>query len=166
MNILMASTTFTTFRLSEMRRFYEEHFDANAVFDCGWYVVLRLTGVDAGPEVGLMEPRDGAPEFEGGVTLNVRVADADAVHARLTGEGLKPLIPLEDHPWGDRGFGVVDPGSSSTATMTSSHLPSSDHTSSSRAERTADPKPTPRRRHLVRRRDHNRTERRVAWQRA
>ena len=109
MNIRTASTTFTTSRLSETRRFYEEHFDAKAVFDCGWYVVLRLTGADAGPELGLMEPRDGAPEFKGGVTLNLRVADADAVHARLTGEGLKPLIPLEDHPWGDRGFGVVDP---------------------------------------------------------
>jgi predicted enzyme related to lactoylglutathione lyase len=109
MNIRTASTTFTTSRLSETRRFYEEHFDAKAVFDCGWYVVLRLTEADAGPEVGLMEPRDGAPEFKGGVTLNLRVANADAVHTRLTGQGLKPLIPLEDHPWGDRGFGVVDP---------------------------------------------------------
>ena len=109
MDIRTASATFTTSHLLETRRFYEKHFDAKAIFDCGWYVVLRLSGADAGPEVSLMEPRDDAPEFKGGVTLNLHVADADAVHARLTGEGLKPLIPLEDHPWGDRGFGVVDP---------------------------------------------------------
>lgn len=109
MDIRTASTTFTTSRLPETRRFYEDHFDARAVFDCGWYVVLRLTGADGGPEVCLIEPRDGAPEFQGGVTLNLRVENSDAVHARLAEEGLKPLIPLEDHPWGDRGFGVVDP---------------------------------------------------------
>lgn len=109
MKIHKASVTFTTSRLSETRRFYEEHFDAKAVFDCGWYVVLSLTGSEAGPEVCLMEPQDGAPEYKGGVTLNLLVANADNVHTRLTEEGLKPLIPLEDHPWGDRGFGVVDP---------------------------------------------------------
>ena len=109
MNILTASVTFTTSRLSEARRFYEQHFDAKAIFDCGWYVVLRLEGADAGPEVCLMEPRDGASEFAGGVTLNLRVKDADVAHTRLTGEGLEVLIPLEDHPWGDRGFGVLDP---------------------------------------------------------
>ena len=103
MKIRTASTPFTTSRLSETRRFYAEHSDAKALFDCRWYVLLRLTGADAGPEVGLMDPRDGAPEFKGGTTLNLRVANADAVHTRLTGEGLKPLILREDHPWDDRG---------------------------------------------------------------
>lgn len=109
MEISATSTSFTTSRLSETRSFFEKHFDARAIFDCGWYVVLSLTETEEGPEICLMEPRDGAPEFKGGVTLNLRVANADSVHTRLTEEGIEPLIPLEDHPWGDRGFGVVDP---------------------------------------------------------
>ena len=30
-------------------------------------------------------------------------------HARLVEAGLKVAMPLEDHPWGDRGFSVTDP---------------------------------------------------------
>ena len=109
MNISDATVTFTTSNLSETRGFYERHFAAKPVFDCGWYVVLRFPGEDKGPEICLMEPREGSPTFAGGATVNLRVADADALHAQLIQNGLEPLIPLEDHPWGDRGFGVVDP---------------------------------------------------------
>jgi len=57
-----------------------------------------------------MEPRDGMPEFKGdGVILNFRVDDVDEEHARLVGAGLQSAMPLEDHPWGDRGFSVLDP---------------------------------------------------------
>lgn len=109
MNIADASVTFTTFNLSETRGFYERHFDAKAVFDCGWYVVLRLPGADKGAQICLKDPCGGEPAFAGGATVNLHVPDADALHTRLTQQGLEPIIPLEDHPWGDRGFGVVDP---------------------------------------------------------
>lgn len=33
----------------------------------------------------------------------------DALHNRLTAAGLQPFMPLEDHPWGDRGFAIQDP---------------------------------------------------------
>lgn len=109
MEVRAASVTLTTSRLPEVRSFYEHHFGAEAVFDCGWYVVLRLGSVDGAPELCLMEPQSGAGEFAGGITINLRVADADTVHTRLTEHGVELLIPLEDHPWGDRGFGVCDP---------------------------------------------------------
>jgi len=41
--------------------------------------------------------------------LNFKVDDVDTEHARLTNEGLQIAMPLEDHPWGDRGFSVIDP---------------------------------------------------------
>lgn len=44
-----------------------------------------------------------------GVMLNFRVDDVDAAHARLVEAGLQIAMPLEDHPWGDRGFSVMDP---------------------------------------------------------
>lgn len=56
-----------------------------------------------------MQPRDGAAPYAGGSMLNFTYPDVDAIHADLTADGVIPAIPLEDHPWGDRGFGVVDP---------------------------------------------------------
>lgn len=109
MNILTASVTITTSRLEKTRNFYEKHFGAKPFFDCGWYVVLHLSEGDNSPEICLMEPRDGTGEFAGGITLNLRVPNADDLHSRLIKTGLEAVIPLEDHPWGDRGFGLLDP---------------------------------------------------------
>lgn len=44
-----------------------------------------------------------------GVVLNWSVDDVDAEHERLIRYGLDVIMPLEDHPWGDRGFSVADP---------------------------------------------------------
>ena len=57
MKIQSASMTIVTSKLPETRHFYETHFDARPLFDCGWYVVLRLGASGSGPEVCLMEPK-------------------------------------------------------------------------------------------------------------
>ena len=31
------------------------------------------------------------------------------VHERIVKAGLDVMMPLENHPWGDRGFAVTDP---------------------------------------------------------
>lgn len=57
-----------------------------------------------------MKPQENMPTFGGaGVMLNFKVDDVDAEYARLTESGLQAAMPLEDHPWGDRGFSVIDP---------------------------------------------------------
>ena len=109
MNIQSASLTIVTHKLPDTRAFYETHFSALPVFDCGWYVVLRLNTSDSSAEICLMEPQDGMKPFAGGAFLNLLVHDADKVHAAMTESGLSTMIPLEDHPWGDRGFGILDP---------------------------------------------------------
>ncbi len=109
MNVSHYSTTLVTDRMAEVRAFYEGFFDAKASFDCGWYVVLQLGGVANGPELCLMEPRDGATPYAGGTILNLYVDDVDAFYEASIQKGAKPVIPLEDHPWGDRGFGFLDP---------------------------------------------------------
>ena len=85
------------------------HLGAEVIFDCGWYVNLKF-GTEAcslqfmspqTPEQRLADPR--------GLTYNFCVPDVDAEHARLTAAGLEPVMPLEDHPWGDRGFAILDP---------------------------------------------------------
>jgi len=109
MAIRSASLTIVTRKLLETRKFYESHFGARPVFDCGWYVVLRFDSSGPGPELCLMEPQDGMDPFAGGAFLNLLVEDADKIHNRLIETGLPVILPLEDHPWGDRGFGLLDP---------------------------------------------------------
>jgi uncharacterized glyoxalase superfamily protein PhnB len=41
--------------------------------------------------------------------FNFSVDDVDKEYKKLTGAGLAPVMPLEDHPWGDKGFAVQDP---------------------------------------------------------
>ena len=101
------STCFITRDLSPCREFYQHHFAAQAVFDCGWYVNLRIGD---GPSIQFMQPQGDMPTFSGtGIMLNFKVDDVDSEHTRLTEAGLQTAMPLEDHPWGDRGFSVVDP---------------------------------------------------------
>ena len=109
MSIKSASLTIVTQNLADTRKFYEDHFNARPVFDCGWYVVLRLTTPYQEPEICLMSPQEGMQAFTGGAFLNLLVEDADELHSELTEAGLTPMMPLEDHPWGDRGFGLLDP---------------------------------------------------------
>ena len=40
---------------------------------------------------------------------NFSVDNVDQEYANLTQAGLTPSMPLEDHPWGDRGFAILDP---------------------------------------------------------
>lgn len=102
------STCFCTNDVDACREFYEQYFSAAAVFDCGWYVNLRIGG--DGPAIQFMQPQGDTPTFGGaGVILNFKVDDVDAEHARLVKAGLQAAMPLEDHPWGDRGFSVIDP---------------------------------------------------------
>ena len=50
------------------------------------------------------------PIFSGtGVMLNFRVDDVDREYSRILDEGIQVALPLEDHPWGDRGFSIIDP---------------------------------------------------------
>ena len=108
MQILELSTCFVTPEVAACRACYETYFRARAIFDCGWYVNLRLGST--GPSIQFMQPQEGQVSFAGGgVMLNCRVDDVDAEHARLIAAGLQPVMALADHSWGDRGFAVLDP---------------------------------------------------------
>lgn len=43
------------------------------------------------------------------LTYNFCVFDVGAEYQSLTLAGLVAIMPLEDHPWGDRGFAIQDP---------------------------------------------------------
>ncbi len=89
------------------RDFYINNFSAKVTFDCGWYINISLDG----HELCFMKPQ--SPEqqvFSGkGLTYNFEVENVDTEHERILKLGLPVIMPLGDHPWGDRGFGIVDP---------------------------------------------------------
>lgn len=108
MNTNDLSTCFCTNDIEACRQFYQNYFSAEAVFDCGWYLNLAIG--ENGQTIQFMQPQGDMPIYGGGgVTLNFKVDHVDTEFSRLMSEGLQWVMPLEDHPWGDRGFSVMDP---------------------------------------------------------
>lgn len=102
------SPCITTAQVEASRDFYVRHFGAKVAFDCGWYVNLEFGGKAAALQ--FMAPQPGQPLCNpAGLTYNFCVADVDAEYRALMLAGLVAVMPLEDHPWGDRGFAVQDP---------------------------------------------------------
>ena len=102
------STCFCTNDVSLCKEFYRKYFGASPEFDCGWYISIRLPA--GGPSLQFIQPQPGMTAFSGvGVTLNFKVENVDQEYERLTALGLAVAMPLDDHPWGDRGFAITDP---------------------------------------------------------
>ncbi len=107
MHINSLSPCITTVKVEESRDFYVKHFGAKVTFDCGWYVNLEF-GRSA--SIQFMAPQtDQLACNSAGLTYNFSVPDVDAEFQSLTASGLVAIMPIEDHPWGDRGFAVQDP---------------------------------------------------------
>lgn len=87
--------------------FYIKHFDAKVKFDCGWYISIALGDC----ELCFMQPQSPEqPMFGGkGLMYSFEIENVDAEYKRLSELGVTVAMPLEDHPWGDRGFGMLDP---------------------------------------------------------
>lgn len=83
MKIHEISACFCTDHLDACREFYVRHFSAVAIFDCGWYLNLRIG--ENGPTLQFMQPQENMTTFGGhGVMLNFRVDDVDTEYSRLT----------------------------------------------------------------------------------
>jgi uncharacterized glyoxalase superfamily protein PhnB len=109
MKTIRLSTAFTTDKVDVSRDFYVRYFGARVTFDCGWYVNLEFGNEAA--TLQFMSPQQAEHSLSNGAGLmyNFEVADVDTQYNRLVDAGLEIVVPLEDHPWGDRGFSVKDP---------------------------------------------------------
>jgi len=109
MQVTSLSPAFTTNIVKESRDFYVNYFNAKITFDCGWYVNLEFGNNSA--TLQFMSPQE--PEHQlssgDGIIYNICVDDVDHEYKKLTESGLNAVMPLEDHPWGDRGFAILDP---------------------------------------------------------
>lgn len=102
------STCITTNRVEESRDFYVKYLGAAISFDCGWYVSVEFGQRSA--SLQFMAPQPGQNLCNtSGLTYNFCVADVDSEYQELLLSGVAIAMPLEDHPWGDRGFAITDP---------------------------------------------------------
>ncbi len=106
-NVQKISPTISIEHPEASRDFYIKYFNAKVKFDCGWYINVVIGDCD----LCFMQPQSSdQPLFNGkGLMYNFEIEELDKEHNRLLSLGLTAVVPLEDHPWGDRGFGVVDP---------------------------------------------------------
>ena len=103
------STAFTTNRVEESRDFYIKYLDAKVTFDCGWYVNLEFGNKSS--TLQFMSPQQPEHQLSSGAGLiyNFAVDNVDKEYEKLTEAGQAVIVPIEDHPWGDRGFAIQDP---------------------------------------------------------
>jgi catechol 2,3-dioxygenase-like lactoylglutathione lyase family enzyme len=86
--------------------FYRHHFGFVPQFESEWYVHLQ-SREDAGVNLAVLQqdhPTIPAPRCgpTSGLLLNFEVEDVDALDRRLRAEGLSPVQPLRDEPFGQR----------------------------------------------------------------
>ena len=109
MNINSLSAAFTTEKVEESRDFYIKYFGAKVTFDCGWYVNLQFGSESSTLQFMSPQQPEQSLSESAGLMYNFSVPDVDEEHKMLTEAGLEVIVPLEDHPWGDRGFAIKDP---------------------------------------------------------
>lgn len=96
----------TTADVAGSAGFYRWHFGFVPLFESDWYVHLQLAE-DAGVNLALLQkdhPTIPAPHSgpTSGLLLSFEVEDVDSLDRRLRDEGLSPVQPLRDEPFGQR----------------------------------------------------------------
>jgi uncharacterized glyoxalase superfamily protein PhnB len=109
MDVSSVSAAFTTDKVETTRDFYVNHLGAKVTFDCGWYINLEFSNPNATLQfMSPQQPHHKLSKNEG-LIYNFKVVNVDKEYNRIINEGLDIIIPLQNHPWGDRGFGIQDP---------------------------------------------------------
>lgn len=91
--------------VTDVRTFYEELFDLEAVMDMGWITTLASDEM-AKVQISIAsEGGSGAPVPH----ASIEVDNVDAVYKRAKQLGHQIVYDLTDEPWGVRRFFVSDP---------------------------------------------------------
>ncbi len=103
------SSCIITDKIDESREFYTKNFNAKIIFDCGWY--LNMEFGDTKSTLQFMSPQqpDQLTSDGSGLIYNFEVDDVDLEYEKLIKLKNQAIMPLDNHPWGDRGFAISDP---------------------------------------------------------
>ncbi|MCG8569052.1 MAG: VOC family protein [Spirochaetes bacterium] len=109
MKINQVSFGFTTDKVQETKEFYEKYLGATTIFEMEGYVNLKFG--DSSTILGIEAPQspEDKPTDSTGLGLGITVDDVDLAYDEITSKKLQIEMPLKDHPWGERGFGIKDP---------------------------------------------------------
>ena len=107
MNILSVSCGFTTDKVQETKEFYEKFLGATTIFEKEEYVNFRIGNTSTVLE--LLAPQNSEDKQSDIAGLGLLVDDVDQAYDEITSEKIEIVMPIKDHPWGERGFGIKDP---------------------------------------------------------
>ena len=102
------SSAIVTNKVDESREFYTKNFNGKITFDCGWYLSIKFGETSSLQFMSPQQPEQQVCNGQG-VIYNFDVDDVDLEYKKLIELGNKIIMPVEDHPWGDRGFSILDP---------------------------------------------------------
>ena len=109
MNINQVSFGFTTDKVQETKEFYEKYLGAKTIFEKDGYVNLKLGDISTILSIEAPQSTEDKPSDSTGLGFGFTVDDVDRAYDEITSAKLNIVMPLEDHPWGERGFGIKDP---------------------------------------------------------
>jgi len=109
MNINQVSFGFTTDKVQETKEFYEKYLGATTIFEKDGYACLKLGDISNILSIEAPHSPEEKPSDTTGLGLGITVDDVDLAYDEITSKELNIEMPLEDHPWGERGFGIRDP---------------------------------------------------------
>ncbi len=109
MRMNSVSFGYSTDKLQETKLFYEKYFDAKTVFEADGYMNLLIGNLPivlefSSPAVTGMKKSDCL-----GIGFNIDVDDVKSVYDDMVSKGVDVVMPLQEHPWGEVGFGIQDP---------------------------------------------------------
>lgn len=99
--------------VSASAAFYIRHFRFKPLFESDWYVHLQ-SAEDESVNLAILQGDHETIPVEGrgrasGILINFEVEDVDAIHDRLSAEGLPIRRSLRDEAFGQRHFITQDP---------------------------------------------------------
>jgi len=103
------SSAVITNKIDESREFYTKNFNAKITFDCGWYLNMEFGNDTATLQFMSPQQPNQSTSDGSGLMYNFEVDDVDLEYEKLTKLGNQAIMPLDNHPWGDRGFAILDP---------------------------------------------------------
>ena len=109
MNINQVSFGFTTHKVKETKEFYESYLGATTLFEKEGYACLKLGDISNVLSIESPQSPEDRPSDSTGLGLGLTVDDVDQAYDEITSKKLNIDMPLQDHPWGERGFGIKDP---------------------------------------------------------
>ncbi len=100
-----------TEKINEAKEFYTKYFGFKVYFEMENKHLSLCSGDSKEHEISFMAPNgEQQPPYSGaGLTMCLEVNDVDSEYERLSKEDVNIVVPVQDNPWGDRSFIVLDP---------------------------------------------------------